>query len=286
MQEFDKQAEAFAARIEKELEQGQLNFPTALDVTMRIKRLADNPNSTMEQIAAVVRAEPVLSTKVLRMANSVLLNPYGIKLVGIQEAVTRIGLSALRSMAFAVAAEQLIKDNRSRQMRVIASGLWMHSVDVAAWAYAISRHLRVGHPETAMLVGMMVDIGQFYLISRAGDYPALENDMPRFAEFISTWKEPVGRAVLEALEVPEAILDAFQYEELYGGAWPPENLSDVVFIAGLATETPNPFDSLLGHDSRSALWEACSETMDAEELKALIEEARSGRQELLSAVMG
>jgi HD-like signal output (HDOD) protein len=286
MQEFDKQAEAFAARIEKELEQGQLNFPTALDVTMRIKRLADNPNSTMEQIAAVVRAEPVLSTKVLRMANSVLLNPYGIKLVGIQEAVTRIGLSALRSMAFAVAAEQLIKDNRSRQMRVIASGLWMHSVDVAAWAYAISRHLRVGHPDTAMLAGMMVDIGQFYLISRAGDYPALENDMPRFAEFISTWKEPVGRAVLEALEVPEAILDAFQYEELYGGAWPPENLSDVVFIAGLATETPNPFDSLLGHDSRSALWEACSETMDAEELKALIEEARSGRQELLSAVMG
>src|SRR5690606_24603694 len=159
MQEFEQQALAFAAQIEEELQEGRVNFPTALDVSLRIKRLADNPESTLDEIAAVVKAEPVLSAKAVRMANAVLLNPYGTPVTAVNDAVKRIGLSALRCLAFAVAAEQLAQDHRSRQMRLVASGLWMHSVDVAAWSYAFARHLRTVSPDTAMLAGMMVDIG-------------------------------------------------------------------------------------------------------------------------------
>ncbi|AVZ78967.1 histidine kinase [Zoogloeaceae bacteirum Par-f-2] len=286
MQEFEQQAQAFALQIEEELQEGRLNFPTALDVSLRIKRLADNPESTMEEIAAAVRAEPVLSAKAVRMANAVLLNPYGKPVTSVNEAVKRIGLSALRCLAFAVAAEQLAQDHRSRQMRLVASGLWMHSVDVAAWSYALARHLCTVRPDTAMLAGIMIDIGQFFLLARAADYPALEENMSRFAEFVSTWDEPVGRAILEAFELPEAIVDAFQYEDPYAGNWPPENLSDIVFIASLATDTPNPFDSLLGLDNRAALRDTCIASLDRGKYDELLEAARAGRQELLAAVTG
>ncbi len=286
MQEFERQAQAFASQIEDELQEGRLNFPTALDVSLRIKRLADNPESTMEEIAAAVRAEPVLSAKAVRMANAVLLNPYGKPVTSVNEAVKRIGLSALRCLAFAVAAEQLAQDHRSRQMRLVASGLWMHSVDVAAWSYALARHLCTVRPDTAMLAGIMIDIGQFFLLARAADYPALEENMSRFAEFVSTWEEPVGRAILEAFELPEAIVDAFQYEDPYAGNWPPENLSDIVFIATLATDTPNPFDSLLGLDNRAALRDTCIAGLDRSKYDELLEAAQAGRQELLAAVVG
>lgn len=286
MQEFEEQAQAFASRIEEELQEGRLNFPTALDVSLRIKRLADNPESTLDEIAAVVKAEPVLSAKAVRMANAVLLNPYGTQITAVGDAVKRIGLSALRCLAFAVAAEQLAQDHRSRDMRLVASGLWMHSVDVAAWSYAFARHLRTMNPDTAMLAGMMVDIGQFFLLARASDYPALERNMNRFAEFVSTWDQPVGRAILEAFELPETILDAFQYEDPYGGGWPPENLADIVFIGGLAAETPNPFETLLGINSRAALLETCTSGIDRSKFDELVEAARAGRQELLAAVVG
>ncbi|AUL99764.1 histidine kinase [Rhodocyclaceae bacterium] len=286
MQEFERQAQAFASQIEDELQEGRLNFPTALDVSLRIKRLADNPESTMEEIAAAVRAEPVLSAKAVRMANAVLLNPYGRPVTSVNEAVKRIGLSALRCLAFAVAAEQLAQDHRSRQMRLVASGLWMHSVDVAAWSYALARHLCTVRPDTAMLAGIMIDIGQFFLLARAADYPALEENMSRFAEFVSTWEEPVGRAILEAFELPEAIVDAFQYEDPYAGNWPPENLSDIVFIATLATDTPSPFDSLLGLDNRAALRDTCIAGLDRSKYDELLEAAQAGRQELLAAVVG
>ncbi|THF66557.1 HDOD domain-containing protein [Pseudothauera nasutitermitis] len=284
MQDFEHEAQAFAAQIEEELREGRLSFPTALDVSLRIKRLADNPETTLEEIAAVVRAEPVLSAKAVRMANSVLLSPYGPQITTVGDAVRRIGLSALRCLAYAVAAEQLAQDQRSQKMRLLASGLWMHSIDVAAWSHAIARHLGAVKPDTAMLAGMMVDIGQFFLLARAADYPALEENMERFAEFVSTWDQPMGRAVLEAFELPDTILDAFQYENPYGGGWPPQDLSDVVFLAGLAAETPNPFDTLLGVHPR-ALLETCTAGIDRAKFDELLTAARNGREELLAALV-
>ncbi|BAL25332.1 HDOD domain-containing protein [Azoarcus sp. KH32C] len=284
MQEFESQAQAFADRIEAELNDGQLSFPTSLDISLRVKRLADNPDSSLEQIAAVVRTEPVLSAKVVRMANAVALNPYGSPITNVTDAVQRIGLASLRCLAFAVAAEQLAQDHRSSKMRAIASGLWMHSVDVASWAYAFAHELKVGSPDTAMFAGMMVDIGEFLLVARAADYPALEHDTTRFAEFVSAWNEPVGRAILETFELPESIIDAFNYDDPYGGSWPPKDLSDVLFVASLSAEIPNPFDKLLGTDRRFAVTDTAPDGIAKEELSALLDTARSAHHVILSAI--
>lgn len=286
MHDFEAQARAFRERIERELEEGSLSFPTSLDVSLRIKRLADNPATTLDEIAAVVKAEPVLSAKAVRMANAVALNPYGNQTTNVADAVGRIGLAALRCLAFAVAAEQLVQDHRSRNLRLIASGLWMHSLDVAAWAYALARQLKVVNPDTAMFSGMMVDIGEFFLVARAADYPALEARIDRFAEFVETWSEPVGRAVMEAFELPDEILDAFPYENPYGGAWPPGNLADLLFVASLAAETPNPFETQLGIRRRPALLDTSASGIERDRLDQLLEAARAERQQVLNAVCG
>jgi len=286
MHDFDAQAQAFRERIERELEEGSISFPTSLDVSLRIKRLADDPGATLDEIAAVVKAEPVLSAKAVRMANAVALNPYGKPTTNVHDAVGRIGLSALRCLAFAVAAEQLVQDHRSRNLRLIASGLWMHSLDVAAWAYALARHLKVVNPDTALFSGMMIDIGQFFLVARAADYPALEGNIDRFAEFVETWSEPVGRAVMEVFELPDTILDAFPYEDPYGGSWPPGDLADVLFIASLAAETPNPFETLLGIRRRPALLDTSTNGIDRDKLTKLLEAAGTERQQVLNAVCG
>jgi len=286
MHDFEAQELAFGDRIEEELDRGQLSFPTSLDVSLRIKRLADSSASTLDEIANVVRAEPVLAAKVVRMANAVALNPFGPPTSNVHDAVGRIGLSALRCLAFAVAAEQLAADHRSRNLRLVASGLWMHSVDVAAWSYALARELKVANPDTAMFSGIMVDIGQFFLVARAADYPALEINLDRFAELVATWSEPVGRAILEVFELPDLVLDAFDYENPYGGSWPPADLADLVFVASLAAETPNPFETLLGIKRRPALLDISTSGVDRAVLSALLERAKIERQHVLSAVCG
>lgn len=287
METFDSQTDAFAQQIEEELHDGAVSFPTVFDLSLRIKQLADDPEVSLARIASAVQAEPLLSAKVIRMANTLALNPYRGDISSVKDAVGRLGLSTLRCLAFAVAAEQLARDHRSRQMRLVASGLWMHSIDVSAWAYAFAHHLKRPDPDSAMLAGLMIDIGQFYLLARAARYPELEGDMNRFAEVVTTWDEAVRAAVLEAFDMPQTIAEACAADPTARSEWPPVALGDVIFLATLAAETPNPFDSLLGVRRRPELLEASmAGGVDREAFAALVAEARGTRQELIAAACG
>ncbi|MHB1373257.1 MAG: HDOD domain-containing protein [Thauera sp.] len=283
MEAFQAQTEAFAEQVEQELRDGALSFPTVFDLSLRIKRLADNPDSSLADIANAVRAEPLLAAKVIRMANTLSMNPYRGEISSLKDAIGRIGLSTLRCLAFAVAAEQLARDHRSRQMRLIATGLWMHAIDVAAWSFALARELDRPNPDGAMLAGLMLDIGQFYLLARAARYPALEGDMPRFAELVALWDEPVRTAVLETFDLPDTIIEACTADPTAHTEWPPESMSDIVFLATLATDAPNPFDSLLGVERRPGLLEASLGDLDRDAFQGLLEAARSTRLELIAA---
>ncbi|MCL1861669.1 MAG: HDOD domain-containing protein [Proteobacteria bacterium] len=282
MQDFEAQTRTLAAQIELELEEGHLNFPTAMEISLRIKQLADNPNSSIDDIVAVVRAEPVLSAKVIRMANAMLLNPYGAYITSVNNAVKRIGLAALRCLAFAVSAEQITQDHRSPHLRKLASGLWQHSADVASWAYVFAHHLRTANPDTAMLTGMMVDIGQFFLLARAASYPALESNIDRFSEFMAVWKDPISRSVLEAFELPEEIIDALDGEAPCDG-WPPQTLRGIVQTAMQAADSPNPFERgkpSVPQDGSNA------DEFDKQQFASLLDTTRAGKDTILSAIHG
>lgn len=285
MTDFDEQLKAFGERIEKEMVEGRLNFPTVLDLSLRIKTVADDPDSSLDDIAAIARAEPVLSAKAVRMANAVLMNPYGAPVTNVGDAVRRIGLDSLRSLAFAVAAEQVAQDFRSHTLKLIATGLWMHTVDIACWANVIARETRSTNPDTAMFAGMMVDIGQFFLLSRAGDYPALEDDMNRFAEFVGTWNGPVGRVILEVFGLPESVLDAYR-EPSPRIVWPPISLPETLKLARVLTESHNPFDQLAGEDSPSLTEAIAASRIDGNELQQMIDSVQTNRRQLISSLCG
>lgn len=285
MTDFDTQLKAFGERIELEMTEGRLNFPTVLDLSLRIKQVADDPDSSLDDITAIARAEPVLSAKAVRMANAVLMNPYGAPVTNVGDAVRRIGLDSLRSLAFAVAAEQVAQDFRSHTLKLIATGLWMHTVDIACWANVIARETRSTNPDTAMFAGMMVDIGQFFLLSRAGDYPALEDDMNRFAEFVGTWNAPVGRVILEVFGLPESVLNAYR-EPSPRIVWPPTSLPETLKLARVLTESHNPFDQLSGEDSPSLTEALAASSIDGNELQQMIDSVQTNRRQLISSLCG
>jgi hypothetical protein len=282
---FEEALEAFSRTIEHDLATRQLTFPTFLDLTIRIKRVCDDPNSTTDAVVNVIRPDALLSARIIRLANSVALNPYGKEIASISEAVQRVGLVNVRSLAFAVATEQLAGETRSADARLVASGLWMHTIDVAAWSWGIAKHLRAGNADTALFAGMLSTIGQFYLIARATAHPELEKDMNRFGEFVSLWHEPVARALIDALDVPDIVSGVFDDRDPYGGSWPPKQLRDIYFIACLCADTPNPFMQF-SPEMRTSLLQAATRDVDPEQLDELRCSAREARDGLLSALRG
>ena len=132
--------------------------------------------------------------------------------------------------------------------RTLAAQLWKHTAHVAALARVLARRVTRQNPEAAFLAGIVHEIGNFYLIARAGEFPGL---LERDLEILHGEGEAaIGRAVLAALDVPEEIGKAL--ETLWTGylAMPPRSLGDTLLLANQLAPIESPLDALTGISSR------------------------------------
>jgi HD-like signal output (HDOD) protein len=272
---------AFTEAVERELATGEFVFPTSMQAAVKIRRALEEPGANLSTVAKVINLEPLLSVKLLRMANSAFFNPANVDVTDVQRALMRVGVSNARTLAFAVIGDQLATATEFAPVWRLAEQLWRHSLDVASLAYAISVQLDRTQPDTALLAGMVHDIGQFYLLSRAHEYPELLEEESELAEFILYWDKQVGQAVLGALGTPDVIIQSLDDQELYSGTWPPERLSDIIFLSNTVAGTPNPF-STVSLEMQIALRQAAFQDVDRELMNQLLDEARVRRAAALA----
>ncbi len=285
MDNAQSQREALGAEIERELANGNLSFPTFLEVSQKIQKTLEREDAGLDALVPLIQLEPVLAARVVGLANSVLYASSGNPVKDVKSAVMRIGHAALRCLALAVATAQLAHGERLGSARRYATLLWDHSLDVAGWAYAISATFRTVRPDDAMLAGMLHDIGQFYLLGKAADYPALLDSESELSDMLLCWHKPIGEAVLKALGMAPELADAVNDRELYGSMWPPANLPDVLMVANLLADTPNPL-TLMSEDARTSLRKVVAHGIPEDVLEQLHLDAADERRKALAALGG
>jgi HD-like signal output (HDOD) protein len=230
-------------KIAAEIERGEVSFPTSAVVALRLKRALDDPDCPLDHAARLVQAEPLLSAKVVAVANSTVCNRSGRPITDVRTAVLRLGFRYLRALAVAVVSRQLAAPATARD-RELADRLWEHTAHVAALAQVLARRVTRLDPETALFAGIVHEVGAFYLISRTRDHPGLlDEDFPAWSE---SGEAEVGRAVLKALAVPQPVIDAI--EVCWQGylAMPPTTLGDTLLLADELAPVESPLRDLDG----------------------------------------
>lgn len=278
--ELNLAEQAFLHTISKELEQGELRFPTAMDVTMRVLEALDNPDMDLGRMSAMVSAEPLLAARTVALANSAWYNPGGRLVTDVPKALVRIGFGKLRALAMAVAAEQLMHRDVLGPFQPLVRKLWAHSVDVAATASVLARRCTKLDRDAAFFAGMVHDIGQFFLLARVWEYPEMLKEESPLSDLVRVWHVPIGRAVLSSMNMPQALVDAVDNPELYGGVWPPDNIADLIFVANLVAETRNPF-SPEEEDFRHGLAKAATIGLDEVKLAEVLAESVEERKAMM-----
>ena len=272
--------QAFLHKLSQELEQGELRFPTSMEVTMRVLEALDDPDMDLGRMSSMVSAEPLLAARTVALANSAWYNPGGRLVTDVPKALVRIGFGKLRALAMAVAAEQLIHRDVLSPFQPLIRRLWAHCVDVAATAFVLARRCTKLDRDAAFFAGMVHDIGQFFLLARVWEYPEMLSDESPLSDLVRVWHASIGRAVLSAMSMPQELVDAVDDPELYGGEWPPQSIPDLVFIANLVAETRNPF-SPEDENVRQGLARAATLGLDEERLAAVLVESAEERQALI-----
>src|SRR5574343_1528929 len=217
--------------IARDLSGDEITFPTFLDITFQVRSALKDPNLSIEQLAKLVGAEPLMSAKIIRMANSVALNPSGREIADVKSAIVRVGMEAVRTVSFAVAMEQLLKSKQMQPFEDISQRLWVHTSHVAALCRVLAKKLAKINGDEAMFAGLVHDLGVFYLMSRAANFPEFLNDKAELHALLVGWHDNIGHALLSALGSPESILEAVQMHETDREITAVKKLSDVLYVA-------------------------------------------------------
>jgi len=262
-------------------ERGDMVFPTHAEMALRVRRALDDPDSSVDRLAKLIQAEPLLAARVVGMANSITYNRSGRAIVDVRNSITRIGFKTLRALATAVVVRQMEEMPKTPAHKQLAIRLWEHTAHVASLAYVIAKRVTHQDPDTAFFAGIVHEVGGFYLISRAADYPGLfETELP---DWDGDEEAKVGRAVLKVLGVPEPVVKAI--EALWEGllAMPPETLGDTLLLADQLAPVESPLSKLAGM-SREGIGVKIDLALDDETLSGILEDAAEEVKSLTSAL--
>ena len=223
---------SFVKGLAAELSQGQVELPSVPEIVVRLQQTMSDENVTNDVVVRVIGSEPMLASKLLTLANSVALNTSGRKIADLPTAVARVGFNIVRSAALSFAVEQLRKASEYRHLEKQLDALWKNSVQIAAMCHVIARRFSSLNGDTALLAGLMHNVGRIYILTRASKYPTLTSDPLTFNSIVRDWHANVAKALLENWKVADEIVDAVAgYEDLDREARGPVTLTDVLSLA-------------------------------------------------------
>ena len=146
----------------------------------------------------------------------------------------------MRSAALSFAVEQLRKASEFNISRSQLDALWKDSVQIAALCHVIARSFSSLNGDTALLAGLMHNVGRIYILTRASKYPTLTADPLTYNSIVRDWHANVAKALLENWKVADEIVDAVAgYEDLDREARGPVTLTDVLSLAMLVESNRN-----------------------------------------------
>ena len=93
--------------IASQVAEGELAFPTGAQVALKVREALDDPDCPVDKAARLIQAEPLLSARVIAIANSIVYNRSGREVTDVRVAVTRLGFSTVRSLVMALVTRQM-----------------------------------------------------------------------------------------------------------------------------------------------------------------------------------
>jgi len=159
----------------EKIKQDALVLPTLPEVALKVRQAADDPDINLGHMGDVIAQDPALSLGMIKVANSVLLSRT-VKVETVAQAVTRIGLRQIKSIATAMAIEQVfVSKNDIVSMYMKKS--WEKTIDIASVAISLMNVYLQKNKHTSLtldtitLASLVHNIGVLPILTEAEQHP-------------------------------------------------------------------------------------------------------------------
>lgn len=127
------------------------NLPTLPGIVAKLAKMADDPDTTTEQMGKVISQDYILSAKLLKLVNSAF---YGFpqRISSISSAIILLGFNVVKSLIISASIFDVMEDQDVE--------LWQHSLGCAVVSSVVATRLGIKDPEEISTAGLIHDIGK------------------------------------------------------------------------------------------------------------------------------
>lgn len=188
------------------------------EIINKLIALTDDPDSTVQDMEKVILQDQVLTTKILRLANSAYYG-YARKISTVSQATILLGFQAIKGIALASTVRTYLMDEL-RGYSLDKNELWSQSQTCAIISRFIAKSIKYSNPEEAYIAGLLRDIGKTVLNQHMEkEYMEVLSKMEENKiSFLDAEKEvlgfghtEIGEKIAEKWDFPKALVEAICY---------------------------------------------------------------------------
>lgn len=185
------------------------------EIINKIIALTDDPDSTVQDMEKAILKDQVLTTKILRLANSAYYG-YARKISTISQATVLLGFQAIKGIALASTVRNYMT-HELKGYSLEKNQLWQQSQTCAIISRFIAKTIKYPNPEEAYIAGLLRDIGKTILNDHMEREYAevllkVEQEEITFLdgerEVLGFDHAEIGEKVAEKWNLPRALVDA------------------------------------------------------------------------------
>ncbi len=215
-----------------DINNNRINLPTLPEVAFKVRQVIEDPESSAAKIAITIGSDPVLSTKLLQVANSPLYRASS-PIENLQNAIARLGQTVVRNIVTSMVMQQIYKKGVNPKVDKHLKQLWMHSTKVAAISHVLARRFTKLKPDQAMLAGLIHDIGAIPVYTEAPNIPELD-DEEVLQRVVAKIHNLVGSTILDDWNFPQELIDVVSnHEDLNYDSGEKVDYVDIVTVANI-----------------------------------------------------
>lgn len=184
-------------------------LPTLPPIVQKLNTMIEDEKVSLSQIAEVIEKDQVITSKILRLANSAF---YGFpkRISTVKNALMLLGLNVVKILITTLSIFEILHREDV--------GLWEHSIGVAACCKIIAEKLGLKDPQEIATAGLLHDLGR--VIEKVG-FP---EEYSKIIELIKDGKDPlqaeeevlginhaeIGASLMRLWNLPDRLIEAVE----------------------------------------------------------------------------
>ena len=199
----------------EKIKQDALVLPTLPRIALQVRTAADDPETNLGHMSDVIGHDAALSLGMVKIANSALLG-RSVKVETVHQAVTRVGLRQIKSIATAMAIEQVfVSENEVVSMYLKKT--WEKTIDVASVAISLMTFYLRTHKHSPLaldpitLAALVYNIGVLPILTEAENHPDIFANPTFLQQAIGKLSPRIGGAVTRAWGFSDELTDLVEH---------------------------------------------------------------------------